>query len=55
MKKLDQLNDWGGNSSDYRAKRSAQSYQSGPQAAMAAGGSACGAGDDGKKNPTPKP
>jgi len=55
MGKLGLLNDWIGKAGGYIAKRSAQSFLSGAHIALAVAGSACGTGDDGKKNPSPKP
>ena len=55
MGKLGFLNDWVGKAGGYSAKRNARDYLAGSQVALAAAGSACGAGDDGKKKPEPKP
>lgn len=52
MKNPGMLDVWK-NGSMFRAKSSAQSYFGTNQTGMSAGGSACGAGDDGKPAPAP--
>jgi ACGX-repeat protein len=55
MGKLKSLSGWANEVTGFFAKRSAQNYLGSARLAMVAAGSACGAGDDGKKKPEPKP